>query len=165
MVLNPLLPSHPSHLVLPHRRHVRRHLPPCRFPVPIPFVGTSASLDAPAPVLKRMWAPTSLPSRRYRPRRWGRFFLLRHCGATPTEFSPAGPHASLPIQRWHESKAVGPATLCPSCGDDPAVASTCLMLIWTWLISAYLLSHNTIHSTSRALFIESAEQTLGVNSR
>jgi hypothetical protein len=29
----------------------------------------------------------------------------------------------------------------------------------SWLIPTYLLSHNTTHSTSRALFIESAEQT------
>jgi hypothetical protein len=33
------------------------------------------------------------------------------------------------------------------------------------LIPAYLLSHNTIHSTIRALFLESAEQALSVSSQ
>jgi hypothetical protein len=46
--------------------------------------------------------------------------------------------------------------VCRSCPWESEV----VRLISAWLISAYLLSHNTIHSTSRALFLESAEQAL-----
>jgi hypothetical protein len=51
-----------------------------------------------------------------------------------------------------------PKPTCQGCGTMRSFGLSHLGL--SRLIPAYLLSHNTIHSTSRALFLESAEQAL-----